>query len=106
MCSNAKASDDFDNFGTNTHTARQNFYLNEWRDEIFDTDEYAHIFYRSSHYFQVRPYDTAFFRREFSEASESLFRNILVLIPCTECLADTAAGLDDSDGNCGNEIEL
>ena len=39
------------------YSSTQIFYLKEWRDQIFDTDNYAHIFFRSSYYFQVRPKD-------------------------------------------------
>ena len=102
-CQNATVSKDFINFGTNTHHSTQNFYLNEWRDQIFDTDNYAHIFCRSSHYFQVKPYNTDFFRRELSEASESLIKNILVLISCDTCLVGAQTGNDHLEGN---EIEL
>ena len=104
MCADASEDKAFLNNDTNTHLSAANYPLKEWKDIIFDTDTYAHIYYRQKHYFQVRPYDTDFFRRELSEASESLVENILVLMSCETCLADAVAG-DDDVGN-GNEIEL
>jgi hypothetical protein len=97
-CENANINKEFINFGTNTHQSSANFHLKEWRDQIFDTENYAHIFFRSKHYFQVRPYDTDFFRRELSEASESLIKNILVLMSCKTCLADAKTGTAHLEG--------
>jgi len=68
----------YHNYGTNKHSTKD-YSLSEWRDDIFAEGKYAHIFCADGHYFQVRPYNSEFFKNELKEASDNLFREILNL---------------------------
>ena len=67
---------EYQNYGTNVDSSKD-YTLSEWRDEVLDTEKYAHIFCNTSHYFQVKSYSADFFRRELSEAVECLLWEIL-----------------------------
>ena len=105
MCTNESDGTRFVYCGTNTTSSTVSNYLPEWRDNILDTNKFVQIYYKGSHFFQVNPYDTNFFRRELSEAVDCLLANILVIISCKACLHGAT---DEGEGNQpdGNDVML